>query len=151
MTYHTIPLLFEQEGERLKRALQVMADAGLGGDVWEQTDDYGWELAGEFGGVKFDVHAEFSDAYAFGDEEEAGHSANVNVHACTEGGHVLPGFTPYNYTPDVWCDLRTEEGSTELADRLAGFEGLAGDLAEAIMDALRKEHGAHERVHESRR
>lgn len=128
-----IERLFDLEGHRLKAFLERVNELGaFGGEVCEEADDYGWELLCD----TWHATATFSDAYEYGDAEEPGQEANVTVFCCAQGGQILPGFVPYNYTSDVWCDLRNAEGQEELLTRLDALEDCAEEMVTAVKERL---------------
>lgn len=136
----TIEQMFEREGHRLKAFLERVNELGrFKGKVCEQDDEYGYELFVPSDGVlpAWDARATFTDGCEFdGDSEEPGQEANVTVFCGAEGGQILPSFVPHNYTPDVWCDLRTDEGQEELLFRLSTIEASAGELVESVKAEL---------------
>lgn len=128
-----IERMFEREGHRLKAAMERLNEIGaFGGQVFEATDEYGWVL----GCDKWAATATFSDAYEMGDADEVGQEANVTVFCAATGGQLLPVFTPANYTPECWCDLRDGEGKEEFLMRLDNLEECLEEFAEAIKERL---------------
>jgi hypothetical protein len=125
--------MFEQEGHRLRAALERLNEMGaFDGTVFEATDEYGWELLCD----KWAATATFQDAYEMGDADEMGQEANVTVFCCATGGQLLPGFVPHNYTPTVWCNLTDGEGKEEFLARLTILEKVLEVFAAAIQERL---------------
>ncbi len=129
-----IEQMFGREGHRLKAAMEKLNELGaFGGEVYEATDEWGWELACD----KWGITATFADAFEYdGDVEEVGREANVTVFGSLEGGQLLPSFVPKNYTDDVWCDLSTSDGREEFLRRLADLEECLPEFAAAIREGL---------------
>lgn len=128
-----IERMFEQQGHRLKAAMEKLNEVGgFGGQVFEATDEYGWELMCDTWGAT----ATFQDAYEMGDADEPGQEANVTVFCAATGGRLLPVFTPANYTQECWCDLRDGTGKEEFLMRLDDLEACLPSFAEAIKERL---------------
>lgn len=122
-----IERMFKQHGHRLHKAMERLNELGdFKGQVFEATDEYGWELA----------CATWAATATFQDADEVGQEANVTVFCCATGGALLPVFTPQNFTPDVWCDLRDGTGKEELLMRLDDLEECLPTFAEAIKEGL---------------
>lgn len=128
-----IERMFKRYGHRLHKAMERLNELGdFKGQVFEATDEYGWELACATWGAT----ATFQDAYEMGDADEVGQEANVTVFCCATGGALLPAFIPRNFTPDVWCDLRDGTGKEELLMRLDDLEECLPTFAETIKEGL---------------
>lgn len=128
-----IERMFDKEGHRLKAAMERLNElGGFGGQVFEATDEYGWELTCN----KWGATATFADAYEMGDADEVGQEANVTVFCAATGGRLLPSFTPRNYTAACWCDLTNGEGKEEFLMRLDDLEGCLESFSEAIKKRL---------------
>lgn len=128
-----IERMFEQHGHRLKAAMEKLNEVGgFGGQVFETTDEYGWELMCD----KWGATATFADAHEMGDADEVGQEANVTVFTCATGGRLLPVYTPANYTPACWCDLTTDDGKAEFLKRLDDLERCLESFAGAIKEDL---------------
>ncbi len=125
--------MFRHEGHRLKAAMEKLNELGnFRGQVFEATDEYGWELLCDQWGAR----AMFMDAYEVGDADKVGQEANITVACCATGGQLLPSFMPHNYTTAAWCDLTSNEGGKEFLVRLDNLEGCLESFAVAIKERL---------------
>ncbi len=128
-----IQRIFEQEGHRLKAAMERLNEIGqFGGEVVEAIDAYGYELYC----ADWCASASFDDAHEMGDADEPGREANVTVFCVATGGRLLANYIPYNFTEEVWCDLRIEFGRRELLHRLENLEGCLVVFASDIRTRL---------------
>lgn len=128
---------FAHFGPRMRAFLEAIAyAANMGeGQVYELDEEYGYEASWPTLGVQFFL----VDAYDYGDaeEDEQGRLVNPMLEAIMEGGQILISFAPYNYSPQVWVDLREETGPDELERRVAIIESFREDVANTVVTALR--------------
>lgn len=98
-------------------------------EVWEDdVEDYGWSCSIPGKGKSLDVRLEIWDS---GDADDGiyGVHGNLNLSVVEEGGLVVGGYIPYNYSPNVWVDY---SDSKEWEKRLAIIEGLFSDVLDNI-------------------
>lgn len=149
-TIDTIQRAFAKFGPRLRTFLEGVRggviDAGFeGGDIWELTDEYGYELALSVAeipivGVRlFLIDAAECEGVEPGEEELL---VNVMIEAIADSGRIILSYAPHNYTPEVWVDLRKIGAVDELAARIEYILRSEPETADALLPTLRETTGA---------
>jgi hypothetical protein len=114
------------------------ADGYTASDPSDWSDEeYSYAVIVEGNGLPelVDVRLTMAESMTYGDGTEG---VNFALDITGEGGRILGGMTPYNYSPDVWVPVRD---SAAVSDRLALLEGADPDSA---VDLVREAYGASE-------
>lgn len=71
-------------------------------------DEYRWYIVVDGNGLPepVDVTLEVTESTSYGDGTEG---INIGLSIVAEGGLILGGLAPYNYSPEVWADVRDED------------------------------------------
>lgn len=106
---------------RMKAYLDKLAAQFPGSEVWENNgDDYSWNLLVKRpDGNVLDVSFELLDAGSSGDHA-AGVRGALAIHLVEEGGLIVGGLTPHNYSDQLWIPYLD---ATRFDDRLRAMEG----------------------------
>lgn len=143
-TIDNIEHAFAKFGPRLKTFLEGVRervnDTGItGGDIWELDDEFGYELCWPALGVRLFL----TDAAEYGDAEEGEEEllVGVMIEAIADGGEIIISFSPYNYTPSVWVDLRMAGAVDELERRIGLIQEGEAETATEILPRLREAAG----------
>jgi hypothetical protein len=78
---------------------------------------------------RIDLSLEIADSRDF-EGIEGGYTFKFDIVA--EGGRMLGGCAPYNYTKDCWCKTHAA-----IKERFALLESAVADAAEAVVDAVK--------------
>jgi hypothetical protein len=89
----------------LARIADTLRDAGVEVEgPWDlSSDDYWWSILADVDGSKVDVSFRIFESEHY-DGERGG--VNFGVDVVEEGGRVLGGLTPFNYSLACWVDRK---------------------------------------------
>ena len=123
----------------LKTFVQNVA-ACFGVNAQEDTgENYGYGFRVTHDGVTVYLDCQLWDAGAFGDAEP-GELGNWHLSACFEGGEIIIGYSPENYTPECWVDY----DGPRLGERLATVAAQATEIALRLGEAIEERAGEKE-------
>ena len=131
MTYLSTYKHFRPRLRRLVKALK----AELGGEDWEDNaDDYGFHLAVGEGEDAINLSLMLEDGEEFDGDDAKGQGA-FSFSIVRWGGQIISHFMPYNFTPDVWVDLKPS-GWPELDARFGYIESGVPEIVEMVKKAV---------------
>jgi hypothetical protein len=117
----------------LERIADVLRAAGF--DVegpWDlSSDDYCWSLLADVDGVKVDVSFKICESEQY-DGEKGG--VNFALDIVEEGGRIIGGLTPFNYTDRCWVS-RKDKHSVEERFRILE-QADEGDIPPLLKEAV---------------
>ncbi len=136
---------YRKLGPRFEKMLRTVAE-GLSGFVdfpcwpWHDNgDDYGWHLTVERSdGNKFDVSIALIDSHDASGDHAPGVAGAIRLDFVEDGGLIVGGMAPYNYTDKVWTRYRD---AAEFDRRMRMFEDVAADYLALIVKWLEKVGG----------
>jgi len=103
------------------------------GPFAETLDDFRWSLVGlrAYDGMKIHLTIILAESAQYDGEDEFG--INWRLEVVEESGRELIGWSPFNYTPNVWVDARDE---LRVEERFAYFAAI--DMV-TLTDAVARE------------
>ena len=111
---------WEAMKDRMEKFIQTIAEPFEKVEVWEDNvEDYGWHVSIEReDGNKLDLDLSIWDS---GDADDGVYGVHGNFHCglVEEGGLIVGGCIPHNYSDRVWVDYSDDD---EWETRLQGFE-----------------------------
>lgn len=137
-----VEALYESElRERMKAALvpvtTAFREAGYtASDPWDGSgDDFRWYVTVEGNGLheRVDVSLELAESLSYGDDTAG---VNLALDIVADGGRILGGLTPYNYTPNVWAPL---DDRAEVLSRMEIIEQADTGATVALVDTFKDE------------
>ena len=96
----------------LERIADVLRAAGFRVEgPWDlSSDDYWWALLADVDGVKVDVSFKICESEQY-DGERGG--VNFALDIVEEGGRIIGGLTPFNYTDRCWVSRKDKQAVEE--------------------------------------
>ena len=96
----------------LERIADVLRETGFGVEgPWDlSSDDYWWALLADVDGVRVDVSFKICESEQY-DGEKGG--VNFTLDIVEEGGRIIGGLTPFNYTDRCWVGRKDKQAVEE--------------------------------------
>jgi hypothetical protein len=117
----------------LERIADVLRVAGFRVEgPWDlSSDDYWWSLLAHVDGVKIDVSFKICESEQY-DGERGG--VNFALDIVEEGGRIIGGLTPFNYTDRCWVSRRDRQAVEERFRILEQAD--ANDIPQLLKEAV---------------
>ena len=96
----------------LERIANVLREAGFEVEgPWDlSSDDYCWSLLADVNGMKVDVSFKICESEQY-DGEKGG--VNFALDIVEEGGRIIGGLTPFNYSEQCWVSRKDKQAVEE--------------------------------------
>ena len=134
---------YERAYRELSPAIGAFMQA-LAGEFGATADEdcyqesYGWQASFMHGGIRYHAELRLNDASDYGDDEP-GEQGNLYLSVIRDGGQIVIGWAPFNYTDECWVpysDLDTLRGRVpDPSDASEAASAIYSDAARGDSDA----------------
>lgn len=97
----------------------------------DNSEDVGFVTSFDVAGIKYYLEFQLWDAGTSSGDAEPGECGAVRLSVCREGGQIVVGWSPYNYTEKVWIPY------SDTAEFLARIPEV--EEAESVVKAIRED------------
>lgn len=123
---------------KMKAFMDALA-AAFGTTADEDTcgEDYGYMAVFTHNGIKYGADLQLWDAGTSNGDAEPGEMGNLHMSVCRDGGLVVIGWAPYNYTDECWVPYTDH---AELLRRVPDLDQV-DDCVQTISDDSLEDRG----------